>query len=38
MNDEYQSFETEHTEQEPQAEQSEQQPAHSEPEVHQYNP
>ncbi len=38
MNDEYQSFETEHTEQEPQAEQPEQQPAHSEPEVHQYNP
>ena len=37
MNDEYQSFETEHTEQEPQAEQPEQQPAHSEPEAHQYN-
>lgn len=37
MNDEYQSFETEHTEQEPQAAQPEQQPTYSAPESHQYN-
>ena len=38
MSDEYQSFETEHSQQEPQAAQPEQQPTYSASETHQYNP